>query len=163
MQIWDPGLRQRAHLCTNFEVTLDPEFARNQKIVLINVDQDVILYLRVNYQHVLKKFPNPTYVLYNMIRICISEYALLTARSWFLSTQALIFSLASMTFLYHIIMAYAYIASSSICIDSQLASTTFTQKIHFRYISRHFCSLFDTAPLHLFQRLFVINPLKTEK
>ena len=38
---------------------LDPEFARNQKIVLINVDQDAILHLRVNYQHVLKKFPNP--------------------------------------------------------------------------------------------------------
>ena len=40
-------------------MTLDPEFARNQKIVLVNVDQDAILYLRVNYQHVLKKFPNP--------------------------------------------------------------------------------------------------------
>ena len=63
MQIRDPGSGQsyfiRAHLCTNFEVTPDPEFARNQKIVLINVDQDAILYLRVNYQHVLKKFPNP--------------------------------------------------------------------------------------------------------
>ena len=44
---------------SNFDVTLDPEFARNQKIVLINVDQDAILYLRVNYQHVLEKFPNP--------------------------------------------------------------------------------------------------------
>ena len=64
VQIRDPGSRQsyfiRAHLCTNFEVTLDPEFARNQKIVLINVDQDAILYLWVNYQHVLKKFPNPS-------------------------------------------------------------------------------------------------------
>ena len=52
-------LLQRAHLCTNFYVTLDPEFARNQKIVLTNVDQDAILYLRVKYQHVLEKFPNP--------------------------------------------------------------------------------------------------------
>ena len=40
-------------------MTLDPEFARNQKIVLINIDQDAILYLQVNYQHVLKKIPNP--------------------------------------------------------------------------------------------------------
>ena len=40
--------------------TLDPEFARNEKIVFINVDQDAILYLRVKYQHVLKKFPNPS-------------------------------------------------------------------------------------------------------
>ena len=41
-------------------MNLDPEFAKNQKIVLINIDQDAILYLRVNYQNVLKKFPNPT-------------------------------------------------------------------------------------------------------
>ena len=41
-------------------MTLDPEFARSQKIVLINVDQDAILYLRAKYQHVLEKFPNPT-------------------------------------------------------------------------------------------------------
>ena len=40
-------------------MTLDPEFARNQKIVLIKVDQDIILFLRVNHQHVLKKFPDP--------------------------------------------------------------------------------------------------------
>ena len=41
-------------------MTLDPEFARNQKIVLSNVDQDAIFYLRVKYQHELKKFPSST-------------------------------------------------------------------------------------------------------
>ena len=49
-------------------MTLDPEFARNQKIVLINVDQDAILYLPVNYQHVLKKFPNPNIHLPDLLK-----------------------------------------------------------------------------------------------
>ena len=40
-------------------MTLDPEFARNWTNFLINVDQNAILYLGVNYQHVFKKFPNP--------------------------------------------------------------------------------------------------------
>ena len=52
-------------------MTLDPEFARNQKIVLINVDQDAILYLRVNYQHALKKFPNP--ILHNQLIVDVEN------------------------------------------------------------------------------------------
>ena len=47
-------------LCSTFKSFVGGYFANNLKVVLINVDQDAILYLRVNYQHVLKKFPYPS-------------------------------------------------------------------------------------------------------
>ena len=55
-------LGSRVTLNGLFDMTLDPEFARNQKIVLINVDQDAIVFLQVNYQHMLK---NSLTLLYN--------------------------------------------------------------------------------------------------
>ena len=45
---------------SNFETTLDPEFAKNQKMVLTNVVQDAILYLNMKNQPMLQKFPYPT-------------------------------------------------------------------------------------------------------
>ena len=43
----------------NFGVPVGPCGAKNQKMVLTNVVQEAILYLRMNYQHMLQKFPYP--------------------------------------------------------------------------------------------------------
>ena len=40
-------------------MTLDVAGATNQKMILTNIVQVAILYLRMKYQHVLKKFPSP--------------------------------------------------------------------------------------------------------
>ena len=42
---------------TNFGGTLEAAGAINQKMVLTNIAQDAILYLKMNYQHMLQKFP----------------------------------------------------------------------------------------------------------
>ena len=44
---------------SNFGVLVGPCGAKNQKMVLTNVVQDAILYLKLNYQHMLQKFPYP--------------------------------------------------------------------------------------------------------
>ena len=49
----------RAILVTTLKVILERIAAINHKMVLTNIVQDAILYLRMKYQHVLKKFPNP--------------------------------------------------------------------------------------------------------
>ena len=38
---------------------MEPCGAKNKKIVLTNVVQDAIIYLRMNYRHMLQKFPYP--------------------------------------------------------------------------------------------------------
>ena len=54
-------------LWINLSVTQDVAGAINQKMILTNIVQDAILYLRMKYQHVLKKFPNPNTHLHNSI------------------------------------------------------------------------------------------------
>ena len=54
------NLRKRAILGSNFTAVVGPCGAKNQKMVLTNVVQDDILYLKLNYQHMLQKFPYPT-------------------------------------------------------------------------------------------------------
>ena len=45
---------------SNFTAVVGLCGAKNQKMVLTNVVQDAILYLNMNCQHVLQKFPYPT-------------------------------------------------------------------------------------------------------
>ena len=54
------NLKKRTILGSNFGGTLEAAGAINQKMVLTNIAQDGILYLRLNYQHVFKKIHNPT-------------------------------------------------------------------------------------------------------
>ena len=44
---------------SNFTAVVGPCGAKNQKMVLTNVVQDDILYLKMNCQHILQKFPYP--------------------------------------------------------------------------------------------------------
>ena len=56
---------------SNFEVTLDPEFAKNQKMVLTNVVPDAILYLDMKNQPMLQKFPYP-----NIHTVLMSDFSM---------------------------------------------------------------------------------------
>ena len=53
------NLTKRAILRSNFTAVVGSCGAKNKKMVLTNVVQDAILYLNMNCQHMLQKFPYP--------------------------------------------------------------------------------------------------------